>query len=92
MDRKVKKFKSDYAGIKAKVSSIKKKLRMLKKEIKPIANAAYSLFERGDKTMYEEREGRIITPKFNGLSRMMDDLEHWMDLAENIQYAIENTL
>ena len=92
MDKKVAKFKADYAAIKAQVADFKKKLRELKKEIKPVAKAAYRLYERGDKTMYDEGKGRIVTPKFDGLSRMMEDLESWMDLDGEIQHAIENTL
>ena len=92
MDKKVEKFKADYANIKAQVKLIKQKLRDLKKEIKPIAKAAYRLYERGDKTMYDEGKGRVITPKFNGLSVMMEDLEYWMDLDGNIQDVIESTI
>ena len=92
MDKKVAKFKADYATIKAQVADFKKKLRELKKEIKPVAKAAYRLYERGDKTMYDEGKGRVVTPKFDGLSRMMEDLEFWMDLDGEIQHTIENTL
>lgn len=92
MDKKVAKFKADYADIKAKVKLIKQKLREIKKEITPVAKAAYRLYERGDKTMYDEGKGRVITPKFDGLSRMMEDLEYWMDLDGEIQHTIENTL
>ena len=92
MDKKVAKFKADYADIKAKVKLIKQKLREIKKEIKPVAKAAYRLYERGDKTMYDEGKGRVITPKFDGLGRMMEDLEYWMDLDGEIQHTIENTL
>ena len=92
MDKKVAKFKADYATIKARVADFKKKLRELKKEIRPVAKAAYRLYERGDKTMYDEGKGRVITPKFDGLSRMMEDLEFWMDLDGEIQHTIENTL
>lgn len=92
MDKKVAKFKADYATIKAQVADFKKKLRELKKEIKPVAKAAYHLYERGDKTMYDEGKGRVVTPKFDGLSRMMEDLEFWMDLDGEIQHTIENTL
>ena len=92
MDKKVAKFKADYATIKAQVADFKKKLRDIKKEIKPVAKAAYRLYERGDKTMYDEGKGRIITSKFDGLSRMMEDLESWMDLDSEIQHTIENML
>lgn len=91
MDKKVEKFKANYAAIKVHVKQIKQKLREIKKEIKPVAKAAYRLYERGDKTMYDEGKGRIITPKFDGLSRMMEDLEYWMDLDNEIQHTIENT-
>ena len=92
MDKKVAKFKADDATIKAQVADFKKKLRELKKEIKPVAKAAYRLYERGDKTMYDEGKGRVVTPKFDGLGRMMEDLEFWMDLDGEIQHTIENTL
>lgn len=92
MDKKVAKFKADYATIKAQVADFKKKLYELKKEIKPVAKAAYRLYERGDKTMYDEGKGRIITPKFKTLPIMMGDLEFWMDLDGEIQQMIENTL
>lgn len=88
MDEKIEKFKSDYTAIKAKVKLIKQKLRAIKKEIKPVAKAAYRLYKHGDKTMYNEEKDRIITPKFNGLDRMMEDLEFWMGL-DDVQYVIE---
>lgn len=92
MDKKVAKFKADYATIKAQVADFKKKLRELKKEIKPVAKAAYRLYKRGDKTMYDEGKGRIITPKFKTLPNMMGDLEFWMDLDGEIKQMIENTI
>ena len=100
MDKKIKKFKADYATIKAQVVDFKKKLRELKKEIKPVAKAAYRLYERGNKTMYDEDTDRGTTPKFDGLSRMMEDLEFWMGLDDefwmvldgDVQYVIECTL
>ena len=82
-------FKIDYYDLKTKVKDIKQKLRDFKKEIKPVAKAAYRLYECGDKTMYDEGKGRIITPKFNGLSRMMEDLDYWMGLDDEIQHVIE---
>lgn len=91
MDKKVAKFKADYTAIKFQVADFKKKLRELKKEIKPVAKAAYRLYERGDKTMYDEGKGGI-TPKFNGISRVMENLEFWMGLDCEIQHVIENTL
>ena len=92
MDKKVEKFKADYAMIKAQVKKIKQKLCEIKKEIKPVAKAAYRLYECGDKTMYDENKGKVITPKFDGLDRMMEDLEYWMDLDSEIRHTIENTL
>lgn len=92
MNKKVAKFKADYASLKAQVKQIKLKLREIKKEIKPVAKAAYRLYERGDKTMYDEGKGRAIMPKFDGLSRMMGDLEYWMDLDGEIQHMIESVL
>ena len=90
--KKVEKFKADYADIKAKVKLIKQKLRELRKEVKPISKTAWKLFERGDKTMYNEENGHIIEPKFDGLERIMEDLEAWMELDGNIQDVIESTI
>lgn len=93
--KKVEKFKADYAGIKAKVKLIKQKLRELRKEVKPISKAAWKLFERGDKTMYNEmNKGKrhLIEPKFDGLERIMEDLEAWMEFDGNIQDVIESTI
>lgn len=90
MDKKVEKFKADYANIKAKLKLIKQKLRYLKKEITPVAKAAHRLYERGDMTMYDEGKDRVVTSKFNGLGRMMEDLEYWMGLDDDIQMAINN--
>ena len=90
MDKKVAQFKADYANIKAQVKQIKKKLREIKKMVKPISKAAYRLYERGDKTMYNEEKGRITTPKFKALPDIMGDLEFWMDLDGEIQTTIEN--
>ncbi len=92
MDIKVARFQADYAKVKARIKLIKQKLRELKKEIKPVAKAAYRLYERGDKTMYDEGKGRVITPKFNGLDRMMEDLEYWMGLDDEVQHLVECTL
>lgn len=92
MDKKVEQFKADYAKIKAQVKLIKQKLCELKKEAKPISKAADRLYRRGDKTMYDEGEGRIITSKFDDLPKIMEDLEVWMDLANEIDYVIENTI
>ena len=92
MDKKVKKFKADYAMLEERVKQIKQKLRQIKKEIKPVAKAAYRLVLRGDETMYDEGKGHDITPKFNGLGRMMEDLEYWMVLDAEIQHTIENML
>ena len=92
MDKKVEKFQADYAKIKAQVKLIKQKLCDLKKEVKPVAKAAYRVYERGDKTMYDEGKGRIITPKFDGLPEIMQDLDYWMELDGEIDYVIENTL
>lgn len=92
MDKKVEKFQADYAKIKARVKLLKQKMLELKKEAKPIAKAARRLYERGDKTMYDEGKGRVITPKFITLPVMMEDLEYWMGLDGEIQYMIENTL
>ena len=91
MDKKVEKFQADYANIKEQVKQIKQKLCDLKKEIKPVAKAAYRLYNRGDKTMYDEGEGRYLTPKFDGLNTMMDYLVYWMDLDCDIQSVIDNT-
>lgn len=82
-------FKADYAKIKAKMKQIKQKLNALKKEAKPIAKAAYKLYERGDKTMYNEGKGGVITPKFEGLSTMMEDLEWWMGIDDEMQHVFE---
>lgn len=90
--KKIEKFKADYAAIKAKVRLLKQKLRELHKEVKPISKVAFKLFERGDKTMYNEEKGCIIEPKFDGLERIMEDLEAWMDLDSNIQDVIESTI
>ena len=92
MDKKVEKFKTDYTKIREQIKQIKQKLCDLKKEVKPITKAADRLYKRGDKTMYDEGEGRIITPKFDDLPKIMEDLEVWMDLANEIDYVIENTL
>ena len=92
MDKKVEKFKTDYAKIREQVKQIKQKLRDLKKEVRPIVKAAARLYNHGDKTMYDEGKGRIITPKFKTLPIMMGDLEFWMDLDGEIQQMIENTL
>ena len=83
------KFKADYAKIKAQIKQLKQKLNALKKEAKPIAKAAYKLYERGDKTMYNEEKGHIITPKFEGLSTMMEDLEWWMGIDDEVQHVSE---
>lgn len=88
----IKKFKADYAKIKTSIKELKKKLIALKKEATPIAKAAYKLYARGDKTMYDEGKGRIITPKFDGLPNLMEDLEFWMELDDDIRQAIENTI
>ena len=92
MDEKVEQFKADYAKIKAQVKQIKQKLREIKKMVKPITKAAYRLYERGDKTMYNEEKGRIIAPKFKALPNIMGDLEDWMILDGDVQHAIENML
>ena len=92
MDKKIEKFKSDYDVIKARVKELKKTLKVIHKDIKPIAKMAYKLFECGDKTMYNKDKNRVITPKFNGLEYIMDDLSAWMGLDNDIQYVIENTI
>ena len=94
MDKKVEKFKIDYADIKKKVDDFKKKMRELKKEIAPTCKAAYRLYNRGDKTMYDENKGIQvgISPKFKGLFRMMEDLECWMDLDKMVQHLVDGTL
>ena len=89
MTKEEAKFKADYAKIEAQIKQLKKKLNALKKEAKPIAKAAYKLYERGDKTMYNEEKGRIITPKFAGLSSMMEDLEWWMGIDDEVQHVSE---
>ena len=81
MDKKIEKFKSDYDAIKARVKELKKTLKAIHKDIKPI-----------DKTMYNKDKNRVITPKFNGLEYIMDDLSAWMGLDNDIQYVIENTI
>ena len=91
MDKKVEKFKADYAAIKEQIKLIKQKLSEIKKEARPIAKAAHCLYERGDKTMYDESNDNVITPKFNGLSVMMEDLNFWAELADSIQLAIDGT-
>lgn len=92
MDKKIEKFKTDYNAITADVKLLKQKLCEIKKMAKPISKAAYRLYQRGDKTMYDEGKGCIITPKFNGLERIMGNLEAWMELDYNIQNAIEYTI
>ena len=92
MDKKIEKFKTDYNAITADVKLLKQKLCEIKKMAKPISKAAYRLYQRGDKTMYDEGKGSIITPKFNGLERIMGNLEAWMELDYNIQNAIEYTI
>ena len=92
MDKKVEKFKADYADIKAKVKLIKSKLCDLRKEIKPVVKAAHRLYERGNKTMYTEKKSYITESKFAGLSDIMEDLGAWMDLEYDIQSVIDNTL
>lgn len=92
MDKKVKKFKADYAMLEERVKQIKQKLREIKKEIKPVAQASRRLYERGNKTMYNEEKGCIIEPKFKTLPIIMGYLEFWMDLDGEIQHTIENIL
>lgn len=92
MDKKVKKFKADYATLEEQVKQIKQKLREIKKEIKPVAKASRRLYERGNKTMYNEEKGSIIEPKFKTLPIIMGHLEFWMDLDSEIQNTIENML
>lgn len=92
MDKKVKKFKADYATLEEQVKQIKQKLRQIKKEIKPVAKVAYRLYERGNKTMYNEEKGHIIEPKFKTLPIIIGYLEYWMDLDGEIQHTIENML
>ena len=89
IDTNVEQFKIDYYDIQMKVKDIKQKLRELKKEIKPTAKAAYHLYERGDKTMYEKGKGGILKPKFKDLSRIMNDLDYWMGLDDEIQHMIK---
>lgn len=86
----IKKFKADYAKIKSSIKELKKKLVALKKEITPISIAAYKLYERGDTTMYDENECGIITPKFNGISSIMEDLGYWIGLGSDINNVIGN--
>ena len=92
MDIKVARFQADYAKIKAHVKQLKQKLREIKKMVKPISKAAYRLYEHGDKTMYNEKNGRIIEPKFKTLPNIMGDLEFWMALDGDVQHMIENIL
>lgn len=92
MDKKIEKFKADYANIKAQAKLIKQKLREIKKMAKPISKAAYCLYERGDKTMYNEQKGRIITPKFKTLPIMMENLDYWACLDDDIQQTIDNII
>lgn len=89
MDKEVEMFKTDYTVIKERVKQIKQELRELKKDIKPIAKLAYRLYELGDKTMYNEGKGHIITPKTKNIPAMMENLESWMGLDEEIQHVIE---
>lgn len=89
MDKEVEMFKTDYTIIKERVKQIKQKLRDLKKEIRPTANLAYRLYMLGDKTMYDEGKGRAVTPKTKSIPAMMENLESWMDLDEEIQHVIE---
>ena len=90
MDKKVKKFKADYANVKAQVKLIKQKLCEIKKMVKSISKAAYRLYQYGDKTMYIEEKGCIIRPKFKTPPIIMGDLEDWMVLDGEIQHMIEN--
>lgn len=88
-DKKIEKFKADYAAIKVQVKLIKQKLQEVKKMAKPISKVAHRLYWRGDKTMYNEKKGRIMEAKFAKLPGIMADLEVWMDIDDNIQHAIE---
>ena len=97
MDKKVEKFKADYANINAHVNTFKKKLRDLKKEIKrlkreakSISTAAEALYDRGLNTMYIKVEGCDIDwkPKFGGFDNMINNLEYIMCIDHTIQQAI----
>ena len=92
MDKEVKKFKEDYKDIKSRVKVIKKKLLDLKKETYSIVRDAGRLHERGNKTMYTHSE-RLDAPwkqKFNGLNDMMDNLECFIYLDNDILRAIND--
>ena len=92
MDKEVKKFKDDYKDIKSRVKMIKKKLLDLKKETYSIVRDADRLHERGNKTMYTHAESLDAPwkPKFNGLNDMMDNLECFIYLDNNILRAIND--
>ena len=92
MDKEVKKFKEDYKNIKSRVKLIKKKLLDLKKETYSIVRDADRLHERGNKTMYthSERLDAPWKPKFSGLGDMMDNLECFIYLDNDILRAIND--
>ena len=90
MDKNIKQFKTDYANVKKQIKQIKQKLCELRKELKPVTKTAHRLFNRGEKTMYIEGKRRMITPKFNGLDRIMENLNAWMDIDFDIQQTIKN--
>lgn len=89
-DKKITKFKTDYAKLKMRVKLLKHKFIALKNECWPIAKAAHKLYERGDKTMYDEDEHGIITPKFDSVSSIMEDLEYWMGINSDLIDMIKN--
>jgi len=84
------KFQADYKALATQMRQVKQKLRLIKKELTPLVNRAHAMWERGDKTMYDEGKGRMITPKFPALPRMMEDLEYWMGLGDDIRCVIES--
>lgn len=95
MDKKVEKFKADYAGIEARIKLFNKKQRELKKEIKrlekeakSIATAAENLYDRGFDTMYIKAEGCDWKPRFRGFVNMMGKLEHIMCIDDGIQQSL----
>ena len=92
MDKEVKKFKEDYKDIKSRVKLIKKKLLDLKKETYSIVRDADRLHERGNNTMYTHAESldAPCKPKFSGLNDMMDNLECFVYLDNDILRAIND--
>ena len=83
-----KEFTTEYQCLAKPIAATKKAIKSAKKSIIPLARMADRLHDSGD-ALYVEEPNKPIAPSFKTLPKMMENLERWICIDDDIQDVID---